>query len=606
MRTFVKSILALTLALSTFAAGCRGYNGDEALQEDSERLVTQGKKYLSENRWGQARENFAYVVDNYDPTHSEARFGMVLADLLSFTDTIRLVSSLAGGLAPASAEENEFVNQLVTDVIHDLRSKFESIDRNLLLAQGNPGFTFRIKSLPIYLSASTEPTIDLGGEWDRADLFLVDTLVTGLLGALNLGDSIDLRFDVLRAYDYLSQSGFSMDNLQHLQSLITYILNDPNYPNFLSVKPDGGNELLAKAGWQIGKAVHNWQTALYLTSIETDDQSDDMLQYVDANDNGRYDPALNPLADSCAGIDDETAVYDEETARESFSLLGLAEIGNSSELPNLMEHSACLFQKLRVNLHWDDVVSIPAEYAERDRVQLEALGGFYDERPRINFDHDLLPLVASLGSSIAESAGLAIATPTLIKNTVRSFLGDSLEIDLYAFFAVDDSDLAGNLRGLLPVWEDIACNDMADCLATANGFVMERECRSDAGSLPVAFRPASFDDLLDGLTCGEGDARADTAHFAAAVTDAAVTLTPIEADGIEGSFPYIAFQDASFHGVLWLDLEGLADATGGDVADALRNVDSRSGFDRADNRTFNAWLAALSTSLDGILDLVGL
>jgi hypothetical protein len=656
LRKLVRTLGFLPLLTMLALAGC-GSEDQEAAERQKRihALLEEGKDLLARNQWGHASETFRYVLENIDPLNSQARFGIVLADVLSFTDTIRLVSSLGAGLSPSS-DENQFVNQLITDIIHDLRGKFEKIDRNLFLVQADPGFMFRIKDLPIYLDSSGDPSMNLAGEWDRADAFLLNAPIRGILGVLNFLDSVDLRLDVLRVYDYFSQVGFSTSNTGHIQSAIVYILNDPAYPDFLSVKAEGGNELAKTAGLQFGEAIKLFQTALFLASRETDVQSfdekttaelldelaaagvdlrevtrsengdfipdwydrlnakqqaivnqilnTDILQYVDLNENGRYDPELDIYEDRCAARDRLMA---EPTKRpidlgpEPFSIFG-TQLGNTSDQPYSSEQSACLFQKLRSNLLWDDIANPPSGLREIDQKQLESLGRIYPARPRINFLKDMLPLVASIASSAIKNLDLSsdvqsllgLATPGLITNLVTDILGDSLEFDLYAFFDAGSKKRAGNIRDLLPAWQRGACNTKEECLIEQNIFIMELECAATVGEIPLA--------VTDQFLCKSGWAHADTQHFASEVTSLAhFKMSPLEADGIESYLPYIALQDASFHGLLYLNLSGLAVTFDGgkqDIADNLRTLGGSSGFKAATLMNFNAFLAGLSNNSD--------
>lgn len=606
LRKLTKPLLLLSLCSTLAVAGCRGNSGDDTHnKEQTQLLIQQGKDHLTHNRWGQARETFKHVVDEYDGTNSQARFGIVLADLLSFTDTIRLISSLGDAFAPANADENQFVNQLLTDVIHDLRSKFESIDRNLLIAQGNPAFHFQIDELPIYLSSPVEPSMDLGGTWDRASLFLVDTIVTAVIGALNLADSIDLRLDVLRAYDFFALDAVDTD-LDGIQALITYILDDPNYPNFLSVKEDGGNELVIKAGLNFAQAIQNWQTALFLASrVPADQTAGRVVSYKDQAGTGDYFPELDPLADSCAALEEEPIGEPED--RDPFVIFD-TELTNGSQ--RVLEHSACLFQVARINLAWEHVLNPPANTSARDLDQLEAFASFYSERPRINFLKHVLPILASLGSSILNDiddlpAGLGtLVSADVIMNVVSEILGDSIELDPYGYFNPDDTGLAGNIRGLLPAWTSGGCLvyddvDTETCDIYGDEFIFEVECPVDPDA-----------DIINQFIC-KPSASEDGPRFDDHAADLAdFGLEPLPADGIDGLFPYIAFQDSSMHGVLYLDLHAMSQArqTTSEIADALRAIDSSRGFRAADLMTLNAFIAALSrtwpieTAVDFILD----
>lgn len=610
-RSLRKSVFVLPLLAILAVTGCRGESGDDAYRnEQTLRLLNQGKALLAQNQWGLAKEVFQQVLDTYDNTNSEARFGLVLADLLSFTDTIRLVSSLTDSFSSAAAdEENRFVNQLITDLIHDLRAKFVTIDQNLLLVEANPGFVFRINDLPIYLTNDKDPSTNLAGEWDRADAFLLNALVKGVLGTLDYADSIDLRLDVLRAYDYFSGRLPSDPTLADYESLIAFVLNDPNYPNFLSVKEDGGNELVASAASNLGKAVNNFQIALYMASIESDNQSDDILQYIDRNKNGRYDPPIAREGDKCAHLAEVMAEEGAETrydtdanaekfnAPENFSIFGSV-LGGDKKLPFLSEQTACLLQKAYHSLAWEDI---------KDE---EAVKEIYSEAPRINLLNDIIPLVDSIVAGIAEDSDvefLALVNRGLISTTAEEVLGNSIELDLHAFFTPNDTGNAGNLRGLLPVWTDYACGTTGVC---ANEFVIEMECGPAGTALPVAMTGVFAE--LDLPICKDewktSGSVTDTTHFDAyAALLADFDVKPIPADGFVGYFPYIAFQDGSFHGLLYLNLASLAETFTGAKDEPIQNgllaLDGNDkDFQAASLTDINAFIASLSGYVEGLIN----
>jgi hypothetical protein len=600
-RSLQKTLFVMSVAVLLAATGCRGSSGDDSYRnEQSAKLITQGKSLLAKNQWGLAKETFQRVLDQYDDQNSEARFGLALADLLSFTDTIRLVSSLTSSFSSSKAdEENRFVNQLITDLVHDLRAKFVEIDHNLLLVEANPGFKFYVKDLPIYLSNGSTPSENLKGEWDRADVFLLNALVKGVIGVLDYADSVDLNLDVLRAYDYFSALP-SDPTLADYEGLVAYVLNDPNYPTFLSVKADGGNELVAEAASNLGAAVRDFQIALYMVSLETDDQSDDILAYDDRNANGRYDPAIDPDTDKCAHLaaqlkDDpkmEKRRAAMESSPENFVIFG-STLGSTKDLPYLSEQTACLLQKTYYGLAWDDVKD---EAAAKDM--------YPDGAPRINFQSDLVPLLDSVvaaaldgfesDDATTKAAVALVARQGLLTNLVGQLFGNAIEIDLHAFMTPNDGGKAGNVRGLLPVWT----NDRA-----TNVFALEMECSPTAVTFPVTLE--SVFDKLDIPACGKTWNAGDAAHFDAdAARLAEFDLEPIAADGFIGYLPYIAFQDASMHGLLWLNMAAMADVykdasseNEKAVYTGLRNLDSNiTDFAPASLTDLNAFIGALSAN----------
>jgi hypothetical protein len=247
---------------------------------------------------------------------------------------------------------------------------------------------------------------------------------------------------------------------------------------------------------------------------------------------------------------------------------------------------------------------------------------------RINLLKDVVPLLLTLVESLAG------VSPDLAKPVVESVLGNAFEFDFRPFF-----HKAVGPRNFLPAWDTPAFEGNEN-LRT---LWLERECRQDTTldavsavnypqwSTKVTAQPYR---VIDRFTCSEDTAKGrvllpcsisgskkvcDIDHFPAYSTTVTLgsanlddlknklwnefRISPIQADGIESDFPYVAFRDPTFNNLLYLDLYALATA-GSPTFDVTR-LDPSPGFSLATQETLNAAIAILSKRIGEILDLVG-
>lgn len=583
-RTFAAVLFAAQLAA---CADTPAGNHDAAVA----RLLAEGKAALARSEWSNAKAAFETIIADYDAGNGPAHMGAALADMLYVADAIPYIASIgertASQLTPAASDdESLYLTGLIVGAVNEVKAHFASAEGHLTAAEQAGGFILEIDSLPVRLTPNGSLTVELDGEWDRADALMLRGAARIALGVLDMVLSVDLGFDFPRAHAYLTQPGFDAHRVDHVASLVTYLLNDRNHPNFLGLAP-GGAQALAQAARTLAAAARDFEAALVAASQERDDQSDDILRYRDADRDGRYTPALTAGQDACALARGEAH---QAAGAEPIGLLGV-ELKTSAVYPFLIHQVICLLQLAQVNLDWGHPEALSPE-----------LTAAYPERPRLNVLRDLLPALDALvaGVSAAEPAvTLGVPVPNgLLTTLVNEVLGDSIEFDPYAFFAPDGSKRPGVVRALLPAWEDFACPATGVCL---NGFVVEMEC----SPLPptLATLPAAFDEVFTTFalqlplckrTWLDANQAADTAHFSGALA----------ADGFIGYLPYVDWQDASFHGVLYLNLKPTAELYAGwksdqnaAIAAGLTALDGDAAdFERAGSAELNAFIEALTSN----------
>jgi hypothetical protein len=70
--------------------------------------------------------------------------------------------------------------------------------------------------------------------------------------------------------------------------IILDMLDDPSFPDFLTI-PEENADMFREAGLEVGDALTNWLLTFEAVKAETDDQTDDVIAYVDRNGNNAYD-----------------------------------------------------------------------------------------------------------------------------------------------------------------------------------------------------------------------------------------------------------------------------------------------------------------------------
>lgn len=647
--------LALVLVVALATLSCRGDRNSWAdVREEANRRNAVAKEYLSEQRYTDAKLKFEEVLEEVDGSNSEARFGKVLSELLQFASIMRVVHQLAGDAA--AADENEFLHSLIDDLLTDLKSRFDTIAFELRRLKADPQFRFVLKDpTPVYLTSTEVPDLDLQGEWDRGEVFLLDVGVQAILGVLNTAQAIDLEADYLGIYNRFVEMDVSPDlggsglegvlfgveqEVPKIQNLLAFILNEN--ANFLGLDPATGADQLSQAGVHFGLAVDSLRKALFFASfdINQDENQDDDVIGFEGNLRGDLEP-IDPDADLCTIRDsDDEALIERNTYRFSINIMAEADasadkgyVQTDSELESVPA-TGCLVGKIMNSL-------LPDDHPVNE-----------DPEARINLIEDVLPVLDPI---LADPDVVGIPGLT---GAIESFLGNAIELDPGAFFH-------GGLgpRGLLPAWDTpalLSAQGYGTAQAREDGALlwMELECVFDEDSDGIAkLRSSAYPEfattyndqpyrLFDRVYCRESEDRnndgdpdndvrlrrcdsdsgsegdfCDIEHFPGhnpdAVTPAVEGPSSLNAlvsswgigqipnDGVDGRFPYIAFQSPSFNGVLYLDLYDIATQGGvSEAPDELLALDPSRGFEPATQGQINAYLAEVSTRLDSILGLL--
>jgi hypothetical protein len=614
-------LLAGTLALG----GCRGYrNSWEDVREESDRRNNVAKTYLAEGRYTDAKLKFEEVLKEVDGSNAEARFGAVLSELLQFASIIRVVSQLTG----EAADENDFLHALIDDLLTDLRLRFERLSFELTRLKSDPQFTFVLKQpTPVYLTSTETPDVDLQGEWDRGEVFLVDAGVQLILGVLNLAQAIDLEADYLGIYNEFTESDIELDlgdgvegavsgierQMPKIQELLTYVLN--RNPNFLGLDTDTGEEQMHQAGLRLGNAIDSLRKGLYFASrdiLHDENQGDDVIGF-DGRSSGSKEP-IDPDADLCDIRDNGTDADLRASTFEFQIRLFTKQVGDGWEKdPSVLESvpgTGCVVGKLM------DSLLPPGD------VRIE------DPNARINLAEDVVPLLIDV---LRDVTGLG---NIINEDLIIGFIGNSIELDAGEFFysglgprdllpAWDTPSMVAADEPQLLWWENECSFDPLLDAVTAERTTEYPEFATKATAQPYRvidrfYCRESVDDdtVLQPCSAGADPLFCDLLHFPAENTNPAAPglaggsgpslgafgVSQIERDGLSSVLPAFAFRDPTFGGILYLDVYAFADQEDV-VTDHMLAIDASVGFSPADQASLNAYLALLGSQVKEILDL---
>jgi hypothetical protein len=563
---FITRLMAVFLIVClVFVASCVTSNDGNDSNQKADEMIRLGKQYLTDGQPQAAKLTFQEVIEKYSPDNSEAHFGIAISEAMSFVEFFNLVISLVGGLADTQrvamaplqiSDENEFIIDLVTDLLRDVGERFQLMLVHMISAKNDPGFVFVIDDLPIVVDE--QERLNLRGEWDNTELKLMVAGVEMIIATIELLGSQDLHADFLGVYEYLAADGFNDIDLPMILNTVAFLIN--HSPAFLTINKlldDDGNDGLEY--WDIGvtlfeEASINMLEALSYLENETDLQTGDLLRIIDDPEN----PGTRVIYFS--GLVEEI----DENGEPIYSAISIG------------------FDPFRNLVYAMD----------------ESING----SGRISWIEDLLPVlvegvltlidvISVVGVELPEEVQSIVDTisPDTLEEIIIGFVPDVFQMDLGAFLKnpVD-------MRTFLP----LVTSDPDD---DKNIVLMEWECPLEfISGFPDGSTVPDFPTGSGNLMCADDVPVVDSVHFPdgdhaqyASYYENFVDeglLLPIAEDGIASKLPYIPMGDASFNGLLYVN------PCSPDFADPgiPAYISSAAGcFSRADVRSFNAVLHAL-------------
>ena len=493
-----------------------GTTGGDDLEKVSA-LLDEGKSRLSQADYLGAKVHFERILDQYDPFHSQAHFGIVIAELLELGDQASEMTHFVGGSGSSGffplvdQPGNRQVYEAVRGVLENLESRLLLVSNRLDLIHEDPIFRFSVQSAPIYRGEDT--VVELGGEYDPGDVYCIDAVVSLLLGMAGHALSVDFLADFLGLFDFASRNlsevllGDEID-ASLLSGLLVFLLKDPDYPGFLGCA-DPGHSLNSAGEWY-ERALRSFLASLDRVTKREGTTDSHFLYYQDANGDRTY-----------------------------------------------QEEEPILFPSYRFTP--DDTLRLQFVLAPEVRAGIQVLAdAFRFSEVRVSLFRHLLPVVGALVVGNSEAMGIPPELAEVVWKDIADALGDRLEFRLGPFFKNPVC-----LRDLLPAW-----NSTAD----------RNEVFDDEGKFDLAVFRRSNRFLFEWDGCGYAEAATGFVCPRVAVEDREhfgetswfidfPEVVPIPADGIISPFPYLPLPKPSLNQVVWVNMSGLPDGQGGVVPD---------------------------------------
>ena len=255
-------------------------------------LIVLGKEHLGVGEYYEGYEAFndAWGIC---PDSRDARMGLALAiqmelERLTYAGVEYI---LTNPLTPKKGFGSVLQSMMQYTILPRVDEMREHIQAVQLAAPLD--YSFYIETYPFIVQGEFEDRViaDLGGEWDLADTVMVEAVADFYSGLIHFLCAFDLTMDYAWLTEFPGLSGTIIEQLHTVANWSLEILNDLNYPQFLTLLPGGeGDEHLAQAGLAWGSMYYQVKQAAVLMLKETDDQDDDVSGYLDRNGNNQWDP----------------------------------------------------------------------------------------------------------------------------------------------------------------------------------------------------------------------------------------------------------------------------------------------------------------------------
>lgn len=319
---------------------------DDDIDDDTEEcdgathdpLIVQGKDLLGQGDHVAAYDAFADALD-LCPDSADAEMGMLIADACWYVSWIKTWTDLIGLTLPASAQADATGGPKSDGTVLQkiLRYSFLPVDREIYrladdLIENHSNVNFVVDSVPVWVEQDVV-VLDLGGEWDIADVSALRAFAGAFEGIARLMLSFDLDFDWASLINLDPPPGATPEELVHAYAeFFLGALNDPEFPDFLALLPEGAADLSA-SGVAYGHLLGDINTAFLAVRTETDEQEDDIIGYADLDADGMWDegePYRLPVAGELTDEQNELLLGFLQLSED----LGLAFLDGGADDPN--------------------------------------------------------------------------------------------------------------------------------------------------------------------------------------------------------------------------------------------------------------------------------
>ena len=291
---------------------------DDDTSPNVDELIEEGEYWLSVPDGDRARLYFLEALEII-PDHPEAMYGLVLSDTVHTTDVISILTDYIMSLdygGPVKGEKpssDDLLNGILQRVLDGLL--VERADELIEYAEltGLAGGEFDHDGIPIYINYENVAT--LSTEFDQPELYAASAMAGVLSGLVYHLYSVNLDFDISHAFRLVEFFDFGNASTEEILAVIVEvglaILTDPAFPDFLTITEQGA-ENFQEAGMRLGDGLSQWLLVFPAIKAETDDQTDDVMGYVDANGNYIYDEGEHFFIPHFGELDDEAMTLNKQ------------------------------------------------------------------------------------------------------------------------------------------------------------------------------------------------------------------------------------------------------------------------------------------------------
>jgi len=482
--------------------------------------IAEGKTHVGNAAFDDAIDAFNVVLDNYDPDNTEAKFGVAFSEILkllvqfgdSWKQIADMVAPILGG-APShpsvTPQQTTGINMIIDSMIEDnLTASMNYALPFLEEVEQDPGFSMRFDRAPVVVEV--EPYIswllDIAGEYDLGEVHFLQAGFKFLKGMAMLVASMNFQLSssaltVLGSQFLPLLTGETAEldmNREMLFDSLTTILESS--PNFFTLEPNQGPARMNEAADLMAGAIDDLFKFLEAIQAETDDQVDDVMAY---KPEGNREFFVVKVWDELQETQIRMTVQFSNTVKLSLEKIKSSYDASGGVRANWARDIAP-FLGFFIQGMWAS--TIPSQV-------IELVLPYFDQF----IGEDTAVLITDMMATFEN-----LASEELLAGMLTMVIPDVIEFDLGKFFRDPPDDF---LRLMMPpVSTDGEGNPK---------LLIEYECEDDLA-------PADF-------WCQNPEAITTTAHFVG-------TPSYIDDDGLKSALPYIAFEDPSLGGFLYLNL----------------------------------------------------
>ena len=593
----MKKIFPILLVLVFFVASC---GKEENQGEQKSKNFDVAKIYLQEGNYNLANQYFEKILAQ-EPDNGEALIGSAVSQFLALTiDIANYIASVSGinrseGIPSGGFDimdegnrtEKEDILEVVKKVISGFLVRWEKMDKTIDLAKAK-GTSLNVETLPVYWNF--KEIMDLGGEWDRSDIYFLSTISKLLLSFVKFALSQELDLDIYKIYaQYVHMTHLStIENIRDtkarallvIMNILTYILNDPEQ-YFLKLSKwdldkngvDDGVEFYTYPISGIVDAYSDLMKGLILGLQKPIDKKRIFL-VIDKNNfselqklAGDEEKDLNLFG---VGVTYEVILYNRGISDDKrFTIPLFIDVDGLNAMKRIADHIKSGEPSL-VYLR-GDIVPVLSDVAASILKIIDYI----------------LPEEKIKNSSLLQKLALVknFVSPGVVAGFLETYIPDVIAFNFNHFF-----NNPVNIRDIIPAWRSNGDKD-------ENMFYLEWEWPAEYGSpvpgilsqyplngpygfvLPYGINPEDQDHFVN---------RIDTEYQQ-------LGISRITKDTIASPLPYIAFRnnDASFNGLFYLDFGRDPEGIDGnlDLTEYYGTSNYPTNFSPATARDFNTVIA---------------